>query len=46
MQSLSEDLLRMILILVPQGDRCQFTTKLLQCEAAAWHRHGGLHDKA
>jgi hypothetical protein len=24
MQSLSDDLLRMILILVPQGDRCHF----------------------
>ena len=26
MQSLSDDLLRMVLILVPQADRCQFTT--------------------
>ena len=25
MQSLSDDLLRMVLILVPQADRCQFT---------------------
>ena len=29
MQSLSDDLLRMILILVPQGDRCHFTQTII-----------------